>query len=211
MTISEFDKEMIPYYERYDKALETNDIKELAYLAQFCIEEDIRKWNEHRRRQICENMRNWDKMQEYGYTEIILNDVGWLEWKFKNYLDQEFYPLGIEINRGSCNMKEPKAIAVLQVANGNWVGEVSYDFTNIGKSFIYLGIYRNKQYPTRTEAWNAAIKTYIDEWHRRNPKVGKEDEAVRKARSLIITQMDLFSELPPMPRQEPVQLELFTF
>ena len=210
MTSREFEKKMIPYYERYDKAFETNDIKELAYLAQFCIEEDIRKWDSFRRRQVCENMNRWDMMKEYGYTEIILNECGWLEWKFKNYLEQEFYPLSIEINRGCCNTKDPMAIGILQVPNGNWVAKVGYDFTSIGKSFIYLGI-NITQYPTRTEAWNTELKKYIDDWHRRYPNVKKEDESVKKARSLIITQMDCFSELPPMPRQEPVQLELFTF
>ena len=205
-----FDEEMIPYYKRYDKAFETNDIKEIAYLSQFCIEEDIRKWNEHRRRQVCENMHSWDKMQEYGYTEIILNDCGWLEWKFKDYEQQEFVPLGVEINRGACNIPEAKAIGIMQVPNGNWVARVGNDFTQIGTTVVYMGIYE-KQYPTRTEAWNTELKKFIDGWHKRNPNVKKEDEAVKKAKSLIITQMNLFSELPPMPRTEPIQLELFTF
>ena len=208
--MSRFDEEMIPYYERYDKAFETNDIKEIAYLKQFCNEEDIRNWKGHQRRQVCENMRNWKKMQEYGYTEIILDDYGWLEWKFKGYENQEFYPLGMEINRGCCNIPDAKAIGIMQVANGNWVAKVSDDFTQIGTTVVYMGIYQ-EQYPTRTEAWNTELKKYIGDWHSRYPNVKKEDESVKKARSLIITQMDCFSELPPMPRQEPVQLELFTF
>jgi hypothetical protein len=87
---------------------------------------------------------------------------------------------------------------------------VGSDFTQIGTTVVYMGIYDN-QYPTRTEAWNTELKKFIDGWHKRNPNVKKEDEAVKKAKSLIITQMDLFSELPPMPRTEPIQLELFTF
>jgi len=205
-----FDEEMKPYYKRYDKAIKANDIKEIAYLSQFCIEKDVRKWNEHRRRQICENMRGWDKMQEYGYTEIILNDCGWLEWKFKDYEQQEFVPLGVEINRGCCNMQDAMAIGIMQVPNGNWVARVGNDYTRIGTSVIYMGIYQT-QYPTRTEAWNTELKEYIASWKKRNPKVLKEDEAVKRAKSLIITQMSLFSELPPMPRTEPIQLELFTF
>ena len=205
--MSRFDEEMIPYYERYDKAFETNDIKEIAYLSQFTPKQDIREWW---RRQVCENMHSWDKMQEYVYTEIILNDVGWLEWKFKDYEEQEFVPLGVEINRGACNIPDAKAIGIMQVPNGNWVAKVGSDFTQIGTTVVYMGIYE-KQYPTRTEAWNTELKEYIDSWKRRNPKVMKEDEAVKKAKSLIITQIDLFSELSPMPRTEPIQLELFTF
>ncbi len=204
-----FDEEVKVFYDRFDKAYENNDIAELGYFSQFCIEKDIRKWvKPFLRRQICENALHWQKMQSFGYTEVILNDVGWLEWKFKNYKDQEFVPLGEEINRGCCNMKESKAIAILQVPNGNWVAKVSQDFSCIGSSYICIGANSN-QYPNRTEAWNAALKEYIASWHKRNPQVEKEDKAVRKAKSLIITQIDFFSELPPMPRKEPIQLELF--
>ena len=38
-------KKLQPYYERYDKAFETNDIRELAFLNKFANEPDIRKWN----------------------------------------------------------------------------------------------------------------------------------------------------------------------
>ena len=38
-------EKMKPYYERYDKAFETNDIMQLAYLNQFANDVDIRKWN----------------------------------------------------------------------------------------------------------------------------------------------------------------------
>ena len=38
-------EKMKPYYERYDKAFETNDIALLAYLNQFANDVDIRKWN----------------------------------------------------------------------------------------------------------------------------------------------------------------------
>lgn len=33
------------YYDKYDKAFETNDIMQLAYLNQFANDVDIRKWN----------------------------------------------------------------------------------------------------------------------------------------------------------------------
>jgi len=202
-----FDEEMKPYYERYDKAMEANDINEIAYFSKFTLEKDIRKWW---RRQVCENMHSFDKFKEYGYTEIQLNDVGWFEWKFPEYeTKQEFVPLGEEINRGCCNMKSPKALAVMQVANGNWISEVSDDFTRIDYPFIYLGIH-STQYTTRTEAWNTALKKYIEGWKYRNSNVKKEDDAVKKARSLIIVQHSLFNEpIAPMGKVTAVQLELF--
>lgn len=201
-----FDEEMKPYYERYHKAFENNDIKEIAYLSQFSDEKDIREWWE---RQVCENMHTYDRMKSYGYTEIILNDNGWLEWKFKDYMDQEFVPLGEVINRGCCNMKENMAIAVKQVPNGKWVAEVSNDFTSIGHSYIYLGVGLD-MFDTRTEAWNNALKEFIERWRGRNPNVKKDDKAVAKAKSLIIVQGDFF-EHTSLPKGEVVQLELFTF
>jgi len=50
-------EKMKPYYERYDKAFETNDLKELAFLNQFANDVDIRKWN---REQICLAMAEKD-------------------------------------------------------------------------------------------------------------------------------------------------------
>ena len=46
-----------PYYDRYDKAFETNDIRGLAYLNQFANDVDIRKWN---REQMCIAMAEKD-------------------------------------------------------------------------------------------------------------------------------------------------------
>lgn len=107
-------------------------------------------------------------------------------------------------------MKEAKAIGIMQVPNGNWVAKVDHDFTSIGTNHVYMGIYCD-QYPTRTEAINTELRKYIDSWRKRNPNVKKEDDAVRKAKSLLFAQSDCFSELPPMPRSQPIQLELFTF
>ena len=183
--MNRFDEEMIPYYQRYDDALMRGDRKEMAYLAQFCTEKDPDKWKPFQRRQVCENMRSYDRMKTFGYTEVRLNDVGWFEWKFPDYERQEFIPLGVEINRGCCKMKEAKAVGVLQVANGNWVAEVGYDFTSIGTSVVYLGCFRLKQYATRKEALDAALQEYIDRWTKRNPDEKKEDQAVMNARALM--------------------------
>jgi hypothetical protein len=111
--------------------------------------------------------------------------VGWYEWKFPNYEQQEFIRLGVEINRGCCKTKEAKAVGVLQVANGNWVAEVSDDFTSIGTTVIYMGCTRMKQYATRKAALDAALQEYIDRWTKRNPDEKKEDQAVRNARTLM--------------------------
>ena len=183
--MNRFDDEMVPYYQRYDDALMKGDKKEIAYLEQFCSEKDPEKWKAFQRRQICENMHSHDQMKTYGYTEVRLNDVGWYEWKFPDYERQEFIRLGVEINRGCCNMKEAKAVGILQVANGNWVAEVGSDFTSIGTSVVYLGCYRPRQHATRKEALDAALQEYVAQWTRRNPGERKEDQAVRNARALM--------------------------
>ena len=41
------DLKLKPYYDRYDKAFETNDIQELAILNQFANDVDIRKWDRY--------------------------------------------------------------------------------------------------------------------------------------------------------------------
>ena len=201
-----FDEEMKPYYKRYDKAFKSNDIKEIAYMSQFTPEKDIRQWD---RRKLCENMHKWDEMKSYGYTEIIFANYGWLEWKFKDYLSQEFVPLGATINRGSCNMTENMALGIMQVPNGKWVARVDQDFSSIGNPHIFLGC-GLKQYDTRTEAWNSELRRFIDDWHKRNPDVKKEDEAVAKAKALIIVQEDFFKHTSAK-KGEAVQLNLFDF
>ena len=196
-----------PYYDRYDRAMESNDVKELAYMSQFTNEKDIRKWW---RRQVCENMADYDRMKTFGYNEVVLNEHGWIETKFPNYEQQEFIKLGIQINRGCCNLKEAMAVGIMQVGNGKWVAEVGHDFSSIGTSVIYLGIYSSPMYDTRTEALNASLRKYIGYWHDHNKDVRKEDEAVRNARSLMVVQGDFFKQAP-MPKGEAVQLSLFEF
>ena len=200
-----FDEEMMPYYQRYDDAMMRGDKKEIAHLAEFCSEKDPYKWKPFQRRQICENMHHHDKMKTFGYTEVRLNDVGWYEWKFPNYEQQEFIRLGIEINRGCCNMKEAKAVGILQVANGNWVAEVSDDFTSIGKSVVYMGCTRMKQYATRKAALDAALQEYIDRWTQRNPNEKKEDQAVRNARTMMAGGTIDLSEKPKRQAKPKVQ------
>lgn len=68
----------------------------------------------------------------------------------------------------------------------------------------------HKHYDTRTEAWNAALKEFIEEWKSHNKDVKKDDEAVAKAKSLIIMDEHYF-ENTSAKKGEAVQLELFTF
>ena len=62
-----------PYYDRYDKAFETNDIRELAYLNQFANDVDIRKWD---REFICKSMAEKDGVLKKGEKEFYINDCG---------------------------------------------------------------------------------------------------------------------------------------
>lgn len=204
--MNKFDEEVQVFYDRFDKAYENNDIQELGFFSQFCIEKDIRKWtNGHLRRQMCENARDHKFWLACGLTGVKLNEHGWLEWKIPGYENQEFIPLGCIINRGCCNMKDAKALGVLQLPNGNWIAKIDSDFTSIGNPHIYLGIF-DDQFDTRAKAVNAAIKRFVDWWHDHNKDVKKEDEAVVRAKALII--VDDVTLLPKMKGQ-PVQLSLF--
>lgn len=200
-----FDEEVQVFYDRFDKAYENNDLKELAFFGQFTSEKDIRKWGGFIRRQICENARNQRYAEKCGITEVRLNDVGWLEWKIPGYEKQEFYPLGCVINRGCCNMKEEKALGVLRLPNGKWIAKVDMDYTKIGHSYLYLGIF-DEQYKTKEEAQNNAIKKFVNHWHDSNMNIKKEDEAVVKAKSMITV-----GDITPVPKMkgEPIQLSLF--
>lgn len=203
--MNKFDKEMEPIYERFDKAFESNDIKELAFFSQFCIEKDLRKWQEFYRRQICENVRTNTFWLKCGLKGVELDDCGWHEWKIPGYEKQEFYPLGEQINRGSCNITEEMALGVMHLPNGKWIAKIDWDFTKIGHSFLYLGIY-DEQCDSRTEAVNNAIKRYVDSWYAHNKCVKKEDAAVVKAKSMII--VDTISPAPAI-KGTPIQLSLF--
>lgn len=200
--MNKFDKEMQPIYKRYDKAMETNNIKELAFFSKFSKEKDIRKWW---RRQICENVHSYNAWVKYGMTEIVLNEHGWHEWKIPGYEKQEFIPLGSQINRGSCNMDEPMALGVMPLPNGKWIARIGSDYSSIDHPYIYLGIH-DDIFETRTEAINNAIKQFVDGWYARNKDVKKEDAAVVKAKSMII--VDAISPAPAI-KGTPIQLSLF--
>lgn len=206
--MNKFDEEVQVFYDRFDKAYENNDIKELAFFAQFCKEKDVRKWtNGHLRRQMCENARNHKYWLACGLTGVQLTDAGWLEFHIPGFEKQEFIPLGCTINRGCCNMKEEKALGVMQLPNGKWIAEIDNDYTKIGHSYLYLDIF-DEQHDSRAEAVNAAIKHFVDRWHDHNKNVKKEDEAVINAKRMIIV-----GESAPLPKMQgaPVQLSLFDF
>ena len=203
--MSKFDEEMKPYYERYDKAFETNDIKEIAYLQQFTKEQDIRKWWE---RQICENMHSNDLWKAAGYEGAPLNEHGWHDWIFPDCEEkQECVILGTTINRGGCDFKEENAVAVMQLPNGKWVAEAGWIALCLGKDKMRLGIH-HKHYDTRKEAWNAALKKFIEQWKSHNKDVKKDDEAVAKAKSLIIVDEHYFENISAR-KGEAIQLSLF--
>ena len=175
------------------------------FFSQFTNEPDIRKWTGIVRRRICENARNHKFWLACGLTGVKLNECGWLEWKIPGYENQEFIPLGCIINRGCCNSKEEQALGVLQLPKGKWIAKIGMDFTKIGHSYLYLGIF-DEQFDSRAKAVNAAIRRFVDWWHDSNKDVKKEDEAVVKAKRLIVV-----DEVTPVPKMkgEPIQLSLF--
>lgn len=203
--MNKFDEEVQVFYDRFDKAYENNDIQELGFFSQFTNEPDIRKWTGIVRRRICENARNHKFWLACGLTGVVLNECGWLEHHIPGFENQEFIPLGCIINRGCCNMKEEKALGVMQLPNGKWIAKIDSDYTKIDHPYIYLDIY-DEQFDSRAEAVNAAIKRFVDRWHNHNKDVKKEDEAVVRAKQLIIV-----DEVTPVPKMkgEPIQLSLF--
>ena len=203
--MNKFDEEVQVFYDRFDKAYENNDIQELGFFSQFTNEPDIRKWTGIVRRRICENARNHKFWLACGLTGVKLNEHGWLECHVPGFENQEFIPLGCIINRGCCNMKEEMALGVMQLPNGKWMASIGMDYTKIGHSYLYLNIY-DDQFDSRAEAVNAAIKSFVDKWHDHNKDVKKEDEAVVRAKKLIVV-----GEVTPAPKMkgEPIQLSLF--
>lgn len=203
--MSNFDKEVQVFYDRYDKAMKSNDIQELTFFSQFCIEKDIRKWDSFRRRQMCENARNHDYWAKCGYTGVVLDEHGWHKMHCPDVENQEFYPLGCIINRGSCDMKEHYALGVLHLPNGKWMARVDWYAESLERRFLYICVF-DEQYETRAEAVNTAIKKFVDWWHDHNKDVKKEDEAVINAKSMLIV-----DEAAPIPKMkgEPIQLSLF--
>ena len=208
--MNKFDEEVQVFYDRFDKAYENNDIKELGFFSQFCSEKDIRKWtNGHYRRQMCENARNHKFWLDCGLKGVKLNEHGWLEWHIPGFEQQEFIPLGVIINRGCQNMKEKKALGIMQLPNGKWIAEINSDYTDIGRPYLYLDIF-DEQFDSRKEAMNAAIKRFVEWWKDHNKGITKDDEAVTKAKSLIILDEHYF-ENTSAKKGEAIQLELFTF
>ena len=206
--MSKFDEEVQVFYDRFDKAYENNDIKELAFFAQFCKEKDIRKWdNGFLRRQMCENARNHSYWLKCGYTGVVLNEHGWLECHCPDVENQEFHPLGCIINRGCGNMKEHYALGILQLPNGRWMAECGWYAESMERRFLYLCVY-DDQYETKAEAVNTAISKFVDWWHFHNKDVKKEDEAVIRAKQMITV-----DEITPVPKMQgaPIQLSLFDF
>ena len=65
------EEKLKPYYDRYDKAFETNDISELAYLNQFANDVDIRKWDRY---YICKAMAAKDGIELKAEKQFHLND-----------------------------------------------------------------------------------------------------------------------------------------
>ena len=208
--MNKFDEEVQVFYDRFDKAYENNDIKELGFFSQFCIEKDIRKWtNGHYRRQMCENARNHKYWLACGLKGVELNEHGWLKFHIPGFEKQEFIPIGCTINRGCCNMKEKKAIGIMQLPNGKWIAEVDSDYTDIGHPYLYLDIF-DEQFDSRKEAMNAAIKRFVEWWKDHNKGITKDDEAVAKAKSLIIMDEHYF-ENTSAKKGEAIQLSLFDF
>lgn len=176
-----YDERMKPYYERYDKAVAENDVKELEYLNSFCPVE-----RKDKRRVICMNMDCYDHYLAMGYTEKRFNEHGWLEPNLP--MDD------IQVTKlGKDDRYQSKIIGILHLPNGKWVARVGTDYSGIcdGETPVYISVY-SKIYETKAVAWNTELMEYINWWEKNGEK--KYKEAVKTAKSLLIRQYSLFDD-----------------
>ena len=168
----------VPMYERYDKAVENNDAKELAWFAQFGTE----KWEN----QMITNARAYEQYLLCGYKgEPVFNEHGWLEngrcidLKEKSELVPVFKDDQYRAN-----------VMILQHPNRKWIATAEYNFSISGGG-AYPSIW-SKQYPTRRDALNAVLDSLIS--HIENSTVQKDKKylsIIRKMRGTTC-QLSLF-------------------
>lgn len=136
-----------PMYERYDKAVENNDKKELAWFAQFGSE----KWEN----QMITNARVYEQYLSCGYSgEPTFNDIGWLTNGHCTELRDKAETITV--------FKDDTAYAIVMLLkhpNGKWIATLDYSFSQSGGG-AYPNIW-DKQHPSRRDALNAVLDRLI--------------------------------------------------
>ena len=133
-----------PMYNRYKKAIENNDMKELEWFAQF--------GNPNRLHQLISNAKCYEQYLACGYTDNPhLNDYGWLENGSVKDLQEQFEEVQMEKNA---------TVILLQFPNGKWVSSVKCQ-TSLSGIYSSPGIWTQKQFCTRQEALDGGIDRLI--------------------------------------------------
>ena len=135
-------------YERYDKAVENNDTKELEWFAQFGSE----KWME----QMIRNARLYEAYIKCGYSDKPrFDDHGWLvNGTYVEMKEKIEYIKVFEDNQYHA------IIAILQHPNGKWSAGVNYSLSMSGG--LSSPSMFNCPYNSRMEAINASLDKIIE-------------------------------------------------
>ncbi len=136
-----------PMYERYDKAVEENDTKELEWFAQFGTPK--------REGQMITNARCYEQYLKCGYSERpYFDEYGWLRNGHCTELKERAET--VEVFREG---QYHGFVMIVQHPNGTWTATYEYSLSLSGAGG-YPSIW-GKTYDTRREALNAALDRII--------------------------------------------------
>lgn len=150
----------IPIYEKYDKAVEENDMETLKWFAQFGSSE--------RERQMLTNAHWYEQYLQCGYTEQPrFNEYGWLDNANAKEMDAKAEIVNI-FRDGFKNAY----IQLLQHPNGLWISQINYNLSYSG----YHGAPSiwDKTYPSRQMALDAAFDNLINSFENSDEKDSKQ-------------------------------------
>ena len=156
-----------PMYERYDKAVETNDTKELKWFSQF--------GSEKREHQMILNAMEYEQYLQCGYTDNPkLDKFGWLKNTRHACLSANIEEINLLRDNG--NHVE---VSLMELPNGMWINGINYMFSTWGGSYG-PSLWR-EQHPTRLKALETAIKNVMDMIQRNgNDKEKKYTDILKK-------------------------------
>lgn len=170
-----------PLYERYDQAVENNDMEELNWFEQFRGTQGDR--------QMIANVKSYEQFLMCGYSgEPMLNEHGWLE--NEQALELKAKSEHIIIFKDGFSYME---IMLLQHPNGMWIAAMDYILSNEG--FSMSPSIWSKQYLTRRSAMNAILDRLIEQVERSAfPKNKKYLSAIKQMRGAA-GQLSLFDPI----------------
>ena len=136
-----------PMYERYDKAVEENDTKELEWFAQFGTPK--------REEQMITNARCYEQYLKCGYSgQPVFDEYGWL--KNGHCTELKARAEHVEVFREG---QFHAVIMIVQHPNGMWTASTEYSLSQSGGG-AYPSIW-GTVYNSRRDALNASLDRII--------------------------------------------------